>query len=214
MSELIEISTFTIKNNPPAPPPLVLSALKTLAVAPDIVAVYFGAHVESPTTYTSVARWSSKAARDAFVHNPSFEDWRTSFTKDIDTLLVLASKGSDGDSGGDPAVPLEAPCTEIFTSFGAEDDYLENRLKPFAKAIASADPPGLVGAGFADEFAPVRHVGVDEPKAKISVLLQGWNSKADHEAQKGDGKVIDKHIHLVRSGRKSVSLFHVHFEKL
>ncbi|KAL6873217.1 hypothetical protein J3F83DRAFT_732500 [Trichoderma novae-zelandiae] len=213
MSELIELSTFTLKNNPPSPPQTLLAALHTLASAPGLIALYFGPHIESPTTYASVARWSSQASRDAFVDSPAFAAWKASFSESeaLDTLAVLAS--SSPYTGRDAAVPLEAPCTEIFTSFGADDDYLENRLDPFVKAITSANLPGLVG-GFTAEFAPVRHVGVDEPEPKTVVLLLGWNSKADHEAQRGEGKVIDNNIHLIRSGRKSVSMAHVNFKKL
>ncbi|OTA02774.1 hypothetical protein A9Z42_0032190 [Trichoderma parareesei] len=220
MSELIEISTFTLKINSPVPPPTLISSLKLLSSAPGLIAIYFGPHIESPTTYTTVTRWSSQASRDAFfnVRSPT---WQSSFTASLETLSVFSSSpsssssssSSSDDSGQDAAIPLGAPCTEIFFSFGADEDYLENRLNPFVKAITSAKLPGLFG-GFTAEFVPVKCVGVEKPEPKTVVLMMGWNSKADHEAQKGQGTVIDNNIHLIRSGRKAVSMFHVNFKKL
>ncbi|TFA98495.1 hypothetical protein CCMA1212_009760 [Trichoderma ghanense] len=208
MSELIELSTFHLKDDPPVPPPLVVSSLKFLSAAAGLIALYWGPHIESDTTYTYVARWETRAHKDTFYRDNPF--WHDSFSADVDTLSVLCSEPVEQQ---DPAVPFEAPCTEIFSSFGAEDDYLESRLKPFVKAITDAKPPGLVG-GFPAEFHPTKHLGVRRPESKIFVLLMGWNTKADHDAQKEEGKVVSNNLHLIRSGRKSVHLYHVNFNKL
>ncbi|KAL7815388.1 hypothetical protein V8C44DRAFT_21664 [Trichoderma aethiopicum] len=207
MSEVIEISTFTLQPPLPSPPPTLLSSLKLLSSAPGLVALHWGPHAESPTTLTYVARWSSDESRQAFFHTRS-PSWHSSFSEHLSSLVVLESSASPQD-----AVPaLEAPCTEIFVSYGAEDDFLEKRLQPFVRAVTGANPPGLVGA-YAGEFVAVRQFGVPPPKPKIAVMLLGWNTREDHDAQKQEGKVIANNIHLIRSGRESASGFHVNFTK-
>ncbi|EHK17561.1 uncharacterized protein TRIVIDRAFT_43250 [Trichoderma virens Gv29-8] len=209
MSEIIELSTITLKDGFSSPPQSLLDDLKTLASTPGVIALYFGPHLETPYKYTWVARWSSQTAIDNFHTSPGFADWAASYVAPLATYAVSACTAYTGDA----AVPLEAPCTEFFSSFGADDDYLDARLNPFVKALDDAKLPGMVG-GITGEFVPLNYVGVEQPEPKVVLLLLGWNSMADHQAQRGEGKVIDNNIHLVRSGRKSVGMFHVNLQKL
>ncbi|KAL6818706.1 hypothetical protein GGI42DRAFT_11677 [Trichoderma sp. SZMC 28013] len=208
MSELLELSTITLKEGS-SPPQSLLNDLKTLASTPGVIAFYFGPQLENPTKYTWVARWTSQAALDDFHASPGFADWAASYVAPLATFTVLTCAAVHGDA----TIPLEAPCTEFLFSYGADDDYLDARLDPFVKSVSEAKLPGMSG-GITGELTPVNYVGIEQPESKIVVLLLGWDSLADHQAQRGEGKVIDKHIHYIRSGRKSVELFHVNLQKL
>lgn len=185
MPELLELSTITFKDGLTSPPPATVDALNTLAASPGLIAVYFGQHIEDPTKFTWVARWTGQAAIDAMHASPSFGPWAASYIAPLSSYAISTSV----DYTGDAAAALEAPCTEFFSSFGADDDYLEARLYPFTKALLDAKLPNQMG-GVAGEFVPVTHVGVDEPERKLAVLMLGWGAKEDHEAQRGEGKGI------------------------
>ncbi|KAL6694985.1 hypothetical protein J3F84DRAFT_375751 [Trichoderma pleuroticola] len=208
MSELLEFSTVTLKEGS-SPPQSLLNDLKTLASTPGVIAFYFGPQLENPAKYTWVARWTSQSALDDFYSSPGFADWAASYVAPLATLTVSTCAAVHGDA----TAPLEAPCTEFLFSYGSDNDYLDARLDPFLKSISDAELPGMSG-GISGELTPVNYVGVEQPEPKIVVLLLGWTSLADHQAQRGEGKVIDKHIHYIRSGRKSVELFHVNLQKL
>ncbi|RFU76209.1 dimeric alpha-beta barrel [Trichoderma arundinaceum] len=182
MPELIEVSNITFKDSFSSPPQSFLDDLKTLASTPGVIALYFGQQLENPSSYTWVARWTAQSAIDDFHASPGFASWAASYVAPLATYAITTSATYTGDAAG----PLESPCTEFFSSFGAEDDFLEKRLNPFVKLIADAKPPGL-RSGITGEFTPVMQVGVDEPEQKIAVLILGWNSQADHAAQKVPG---------------------------
>ncbi|KAL7935234.1 hypothetical protein V8C35DRAFT_298882 [Trichoderma chlorosporum] len=208
MSELIELSTITLKQGP-SPPQSLLDDLKTLASTPGVVAFYFGPQTEDASKFTWVARWSSQAALDDFHASPGFAAWAASYVAPLATYTISVCSAHSGDV----AASLDAPCTEIFSNFGADDDFLDARLSPFLKSMTDANLEGMVG-GAAGEFVPVNYTGVEKPEPKTVVLLVGWTSKEAHLAQRGEGKVIDNNIHVIRTGRKSVELFHVNLQKL
>lgn len=189
MSDILELSTITLKDSFPSPPQSLLDDLQILASTPGLIALYFGQHLETPTNYTWVAHWSSQSAIDSFHASPGFASWAASYAAPLATYAVSTSTAYTGDA----AVPLEAPCTEFFSNFGADDDFLEKRLTPFLNLIVDAKLPGLVG-GITGELVPVVHVGVDEPESKTVLLLLGWNAKADHTAQKGEGKCMLRYL--------------------
>ncbi|KAL7945884.1 hypothetical protein V8C42DRAFT_344635 [Trichoderma barbatum] len=209
MTEVIELATFTLKDTSSPPPQSLLDNLKTLSSTPGVIAFYFGPHLEDPTKYTWVARWTSQSAIDDFHATPSFPDWAASYIAPLATFSISTCDAYTGDA----VAALDSPCTEFFSSFGADDDFLDARLNPFLAKIVEAKLPGMAG-GITGEFVPVKYVGIEQPEPKIVLLLLGWNSRADHEAQRGEGKVIDNNIQLIRAGRKSVGMFHVNLQKL
>lgn len=187
MSELLEFSTITLKEGS-SPPQSLLNDLKTLASTPGVIAFYFGPQVENPDKYTWVARWTSQAAIDDFHSSPGFADWAASYVAPLATFTVLTCTAVHGDA----IIPLEAPCTEFLFSYGADDDYLDARLDPFLKYVSDAKLPGM-GGGITGELTPVNYVGVEQPEPKIAILLLGWTSLADHQAQRGEGKGMLHH---------------------
>jgi hypothetical protein len=182
MPELLELSSLTFKDSFSSPPQSWIDDLKVLASTPGVIALYFGQQIENPNKYTWLARWTSQSAIDDFHKTPGFGPWATSFTAPISSYALSTC----ADYEGDATIPLESPCTEFFTNFGVDNEFIPKRLDPFVKVVADAKLPGLIG-GVTGQFAPVAHVGVDEPEQKVAILLLGWESREAHVAEQGPG---------------------------
>ncbi|KJZ77867.1 hypothetical protein HIM_02504 [Hirsutella minnesotensis 3608] len=118
------------------------------------------------------------------------------------------------DLRGDPAAALAAPCTEVFSMFGTSAAFLDDRLAPFVAEIDRGRLLGYRGSAYGQLEALMHHGDVVSPEGRALVALIGWDSKDAHLAQRGDGKLIDKHIHYVREDRKSVDMYHVDLTQL
>jgi len=70
--------------------------------------------------------------------------------------------------------PLAAPCTEVFTAYGAESGFLDN-AKRFAEALGAEKPNGYFGSAVGE--------GVDG-EGTVMMLL-GWESVQAHGEAKG-----------------------------
>lgn len=90
---------------------------------------------------------------------------------------------------------LEAPCTEVFTAFGAEERFREN-VGRFVEAVERMPPEGYLGAWFGESVEEeeegegekgVREGGEKEEggQGRVVRMLLGWTSREAHLAAKG-----------------------------
>ena len=182
----VQVATLTfrpgLQPSPNVPPAAFYDVSAQIQAMPGAKAVYLGQQMERPDHWTWAVRWASPAALDAFVASPSFAPWLTSFRQLADSYIFTKAL-----LRGNLAAALDAPCTEVFTAYGASDSFLDARLMPFASAIANARLLGHHGSAYG-RFDLVAQHGVDAPHGITVSLLIGWDTKAAHMAQRGEGK--------------------------
>ncbi|QUC18335.1 uncharacterized protein UV8b_02576 [Ustilaginoidea virens] len=209
--ERIQIATLRFKPSLQRGSELPLSfrdVCRQLQAVPGVAASYLGEQLERPGTWTWIIRWAGAAAHDAFLASPSFTSWLASFRAVVDSYIVWKA-----NVRGSLSAALNAPCTEVFTAYGASDTWLEMRMKPFAAGVDAASPPAYHGS-FYGEYDVLMHDAPAPPAGNTVGILLGWDSKEAHLAQRGEGKAIDQNIHYVREERKSVDMYHVNLKRL
>lgn len=72
---------------------------------------------------------------------------------------------------------LRAPCTEVFTAFGAEEGFAENVAR-FVAAVGDERPEGFEGASWFGEDVDL--VEVDGDGEKVVRMVIGWASREAH----------------------------------
>lgn len=191
----------SLQPTPDSPPASLQTTCSALLSAPGLTSLHYGPLAELPPSWLLVARWESVPA-----HNDFFaSDASDAFTR------ALREVGEDisvetAEVEGDVAAVLSAPCLEFFTAYDVEDAFLKERLPAFAKGLLGESMEGFHGLCYGELEVDAR--------GDAAVMLLGWDSKEAHLAQRGDGKPIDRHIHLVREGRDSVRICHVDLKRL
>ena len=186
--ELVQIVTLRFKPSLQHRSEIPLSfrdVSRQLQEMPGVSATYLGEQMEHPGVWTWAIRWASPAALDAFLASPSLTSWMASIRAVAESYTFWR-----GVIRGNLGAALKAPCTEIFTAYGASDDWLDAHMKPFATNVDEAKLPGYWGSGYGD-FGVVDQHGSNTPTAQgghtISMIL-GWDSREAHLAERGDGK--------------------------
>ncbi|KAL2269962.1 hypothetical protein VTJ83DRAFT_2146 [Remersonia thermophila] len=162
----------------------------------------FGVKMEDPDTGILCTEWSSLAAARSFAASPT----ATSLAAK-ETLGFVAA----GDKQQDVLSVTSAPCTEIFTAFGAEEGFVAN-VGRFVAAVDANQPEGYKGASYAQSV----HLAA-EPSAQqdaVVRMLIGWTSREAHIEAKAKPGAIQDNIQELRVLRKSVDLFHAEFKEL
>ncbi|KAL2255540.1 hypothetical protein VTK26DRAFT_3161 [Humicola hyalothermophila] len=153
----------------------------------------FGLKMEDPDTGIFCTEWSSRESATSYLSSLGTS------VEAKETLLIAMTSPSRR--------ALEAPCTEIFTAFGAEEGFME-AVGRFVAAVEKTPPVGYLGAQFGES------TGGDGDGDKAVRMLLGWTSKEAHLEAKGAPGAIQDNIHELRALRKAVDLFHVQFKKL
>ncbi|KAM4059668.1 Dimeric alpha-beta barrel [Hirsutella rhossiliensis] len=207
----IQLGVLTVKPElrPDDRPPLD-DVCSRLQAVPGVSALYRGRHAERPDRWTLAVRWAEPAALDAFLHSPSYTGWLASLRAVADSYLFYRAPALRGDA----LAALAAPCTEVFSAYGAAQSFLDDRMTPFADNVDAGRLPGYRGSAYGRFDRLLHHGSLASPDGIVVVILIGWDSKDAHMAQRGEGKLIDQHIHYVREDRESVDLYHVSLTKL
>ncbi|KAJ4163293.1 hypothetical protein LMH87_005032 [Akanthomyces muscarius] len=213
--EVTQLSVVTFRPDlsppysPPAPPSAFLDVAAKLQAVPGARASYLGYQLEDSRRWVWVVRWATGAALDAFLASPSYARWLNSLRAVADTYA-----SSRAYLHGSIAASLNSPCTEIVTALDADPGFVEDRLKPFTR-LFDREPgvPGYHALSYG-QWLPVVHDGVAPPVGLSAGMLIGWDSKEAHFAQRGEGMLIDRYIHHIRGGRKTLGLYHVNFTRL
>ena len=226
--EVTQLSVVTFRPDlsppysPPAPPSAFLDVAAKLQAVPGARASYLGYQLEDSRRWVWVVRWATGAALDAFLASPSYARWLNSLRAVADTYA-----SSRAYLHGSIAASLNRPCTEIVTALDADPGFVEDRLKPFTR-LFDREPgvPGYHALSYG-QWLPVVHDGVAPPVGLSAGMLIGWDSKEAHFAQRGEGMrellfptltivslltglVIDRYIHHIRGGRKTLGLVSQH----
>ncbi|SPQ18871.1 431b65df-f055-47f0-b2f0-fa0f1d8c0597 [Thermothielavioides terrestris] len=171
----------------------------------------FGRKMEDPDTGILCTEWSTLEAALAY---------RSSQL--ASSLAAAAAAPGGGGGGGDKAgtlvlsapgpwaAVLRAPCTEVFTAFGVEDGFGANAAE-FMRSLDGNPPEGYKGAAFGESLADA---DVDVAGERTARMVLGWTSREAHLEAKAKPGAIQDNIHLVRTLRKAVDLFHVQFKEL
>ncbi|UNI21033.1 hypothetical protein JDV02_007063 [Purpureocillium takamizusanense] len=205
--EFVQIATLTFRpallrpDDPSSPPAAFYDVSAQVQAVPGAKAVYLGQQMERPDHWTWAVRWASDAALDAFLASPTFTGWLADFRALADSYVFTRALLR----GGDVAAALGAPCTEVFTAYGASPDWLDARMKPFAAAVSAAHLQGYHGSAYG-QFDLLAQAGVEAPAGITISFILGWDSKAAHLSHRGEGKLIDNNLHYVNSDRKSTDM--------
>ncbi|KAL1843025.1 hypothetical protein VTJ49DRAFT_3339 [Mycothermus thermophilus] len=151
---------------------------------------------------TPFAEWSSLEAARSF----SASQTATSLAAK-ETLGFVAAGGKQQDL----LSVTSAPCTEIFTAFGAEEGFVAN-VGRFVAAVDANQPEGYKGASYAQSIDLATESSTQQ-ETVLRVLI-GWTSREAHIEAKAKPGAIQDNIHELRALRKSVDLFHVEFKEL
>lgn len=167
--------------NPPSPPSAFLDVAAKLQAVPGARASYLGYQLEDSRKWIWVVRWATGAALDAFLASPSYSRWFNSLRAVADTYASCRSF-----LHGNIAASLNSPCTEVITAFDTEPEFLQERLKPFARCFEREFISGYHALSFG-KWLPVVYDGVSPPVGHSAGMLIGWDSKEAHLAQRGEG---------------------------
>lgn len=113
--------------------------------------------------------WSSSDAALRY-RSSQQQQQQQSLLGDVKETLVIALSPSPSQG---PV--FDAPCTEIFTAFGAEEGFAGN-VGRFVRAVDGAPPVGYRGAVFGES------VGDGERIVRLAI---GWESREAHLEAKG-----------------------------
>ncbi|KAK2004604.1 hypothetical protein LX36DRAFT_353560 [Colletotrichum falcatum] len=220
---ITEFVVLTLKNHGSSEPPAAWSdVIGTLKSTPGVNAVYTGTQSEDPSKTVLVVEWASPAAFSEFAASESYTPWFAS----LKAVSAHTSPGSPGvapplfykvpfTADSDPAAVLEAPCTEVFVAFGVDDSFV-GQTAEFVQGLTQggASLEGFRGHAYGAISTPLAVEGSeDEEKGPAVTLLLGWDSKQAHLDAKAKAGPISDNIHLLRSGRKSVSSYHVNLKR-
>ena len=185
--EFVQIATLTFRpalqaDGPDRPPASFYDVSAQVQAVPGARAVYLGQQMERPDHWTWAVRWASDAALDAFLASPTFTGWLADFRALTDSYVFTRAL-----LRGDAAAALGAPCTEVFTAYGATSDWLDARMKPFANNVSAGRLEGLHGSAYG-QFDLLTQGGVEAPAGITVSFILGWDSKAVHLSHRGEGK--------------------------
>ncbi|KAL2122694.1 hypothetical protein VTJ04DRAFT_3149 [Mycothermus thermophilus] len=181
------------------PPSAVVDALKQQA---GFQRAFFGVKMEDPDTGILATEWSNlEAAR-------SYSASQTAATLAAKEILGFVAAGEESK---DVLAVVSAPCTEIFTAFGAEEGFVAN-VGRFVAAVDANQPEGYKGGSFAESVDLSLESTTQQDK--VVRMLIGWTSREAHIEAKAKPGAIQDNIELLRVLRKSVDLFHVEFKQL
>ncbi|RCI15610.1 hypothetical protein L249_3432 [Ophiocordyceps polyrhachis-furcata BCC 54312] len=213
MASIIELITVTFKPDlqpSPGHPPssFVSSVCDQIGRVPGVVALHHGGVQERPSDWMLAVRWRSPAHLDGFLASAERTAWLARLhavsKRDVIRRLSLA---------GRPVDALSAPCTEVFFALGTDGDFVHGRLKPFVEALEAEAMHGFHASAWGPLELVACHGDEQQPPSSdasaAAAMLIGWDSKEAHLAHRGDGKAIDRHIQIVRDGRKAVEVCHV-----
>ncbi|KAF4996460.1 hypothetical protein FDECE_12433 [Fusarium decemcellulare] len=190
---------------PDSPPASFSSVTNHLKAVSGVDAVYFGHPLEKPGYWVLGIRWASRSAYDAFISSSAATEWQAS----LRALLVEHPIVSPtAEYTGDALAALHAPITEFCTCWGAEDNFTNDNMKPFAEACDSAGLAGFHGLAYA-EFVQTEHENPSVIPGLASRLLLGWDSKEAHLQHKNSGSVIDDNVYYLLARNKSLEMYHV-----
>ncbi|OHF01374.1 hypothetical protein CORC01_03407 [Colletotrichum orchidophilum] len=215
-----EFIIFTFKNHsssPTQPPAAWSDVVSTLKSVPGVNALYTGAQLEDPSKTVLVIEWASPEAFSAFASSESYMPWFASLKAVVSASPVFYKVPFTADPGSDPASVLRAPCTEVFVAYGVEPSFA-GKTAEFARGLTEgrAEVAGFHGHAYGNISTPL---AVDAPdgdgeKGPAVTLVLGWDSKQAHLDAKAKAGPISDNIHLLRSGRKDISMYHVNFKKI
>ncbi|KAK1452175.1 hypothetical protein CMEL01_06749 [Colletotrichum melonis] len=219
-----EFITFTFKNHntsPPSQPPAAWSDVtSTLKSVPGVNALYTGTQLEDPSKTVLVIEWASPDAFSAFASSEAYMPWFASLKAVVAASSPVFYKVPLLSANQDPpSVVLRAPCTEVFVAYGVEPDFA-GQTAEFAKALVEgrASVAGYHGHAYGEISTPLAvnaaSGGGDGEKGPAVTLLLGWDSKQAHLDAKAQAGPISDNIHLLRSGRKDISMYHVNLKQI
>lgn len=170
------------QHNPSSPPSAFYDVCAQLQAVPGVAAVYLGAQLEDPQSWVWAVRWATGAALDAFVASPTYTRWAAGLRAVTDSVA-----SSCAFLHGSASAALASPCTEVFTAFAADPDFLDHRMRPFSKCFDPETMPGFRAAAFG-QWRPVVYENAPLPVGNTVAMILGWDSKEAHLAQRGEGK--------------------------
>ena len=170
-----------------SPPSTFYDVCAQLQAVPGVAAMYLGPQLEDPDSWVWAVRWATGAALDAFVASPTYTRWTAGLRAVTDS--IASSRTSLNGCSAAAAAALSSPCTEVFTAFATDPNFLETRMRPFAKCFEREDVPGFRGAAFG-QWVPVTFENAPLPVGETVGMILGWDSKEAHLAQRGEGKGI------------------------
>ncbi|KAL1884238.1 hypothetical protein VTK73DRAFT_3222 [Phialemonium thermophilum] len=160
--------------------------------------VFFGRQLEDPRVGVLAVVWSSVEAAASL----TLQSYGTTGRK----VLPLAPR-----SGA--VASLQAGATEVFTGYGVEPGF-EANVRDFAKKLDAESPPGYHGGAVGAAVAlGRREEGYSADDGEEVKLVIGWDSKEAHLRAKDEPGAIKDNIHLLRTLRKKVDMWHVNFEE-
>jgi len=184
-------------------------ALSTIGAQKGYQRLYWGRQIEDPDVLLLVIDWDSVDSHTEFIANPAYGPFKETLGK-IMTGVHLHHFQSK------PHPPLlgKAPCTEVATFYGCEDDFGVNVAK-FAQAIDEGRPEGYVGIAYGNVIEKTKkHADVandDIEKSDGFVLLIGWESKELHLKFR-EAELFKKIVYLLREKNGGAEVFHVPFK--
>lgn len=157
--------------------------------------MYLGPQLEDPDSWVWAIRWATGAALDAFVASPTYTRWTAGLRAVTDSIassraslsLLNINGCCSASASASAAAALGSPCTEVFTAFATDPNFLDTRMRPFAKCFEREHVPGFRGAAFG-QWVPVTFENAPLPVGETVGMILGWDSKEAHLAQRGEGK--------------------------
>ncbi|KAF4808026.1 hypothetical protein CGCSCA5_v012822 [Colletotrichum siamense] len=208
VTEFILLSFKHPSSSPSAAWADVTSFLKSV---PGVTSLFTGPQLEDPSRHLLVINWASPEAFSAFASSESYTPWFAS-------LKAIAATDPAPVFFKAPLVPdeqekaLRAPCTEVFVAYGVEPDFI-GKTAAFAGGLSAAPIAGFHGHAYGEVSTPLAF-GAEDEKGPAVTLLLGWDSKEAHLEAKGKAGPISDNIHLLRSGRKDIAMFHVNLKQI
>ncbi|KAL2132626.1 hypothetical protein VTI74DRAFT_3565 [Chaetomium olivicolor] len=159
---------------------------------------FFGLKMEDPETAILATEWSSREEALGYHRSSSSPDAK-------ETLAFVPAAAREAWDAA-----FQAPCTEVFTGFGAEEGFVAN-VGQFVRGVEGNRPEGFWGAAWGGSVALDEKGEYDGDVVRMVI---GWTSKEAHLEAKGKPGAIQDNIELLRAKRKGVDLFHVEFGEL
>ncbi|KAL2879982.1 hypothetical protein SGCOL_004701 [Colletotrichum sp. CLE4] len=212
---ILTFKNHTTTSQPPAAWSDVTSTLKSV---PGVNALHTGPQLEDPSKTVLVIEWASPDAFSAFASSEAYMPWFASLKAVVSASPVFYKVPlSAADPSSDAASVLRAPCTEVFVAYGVEPEFARKTAE-FAQGLTEgrADVVGFHGHAYGEISTPlaVDASGGDGEKGPAVTLLLGWYSKQAHLDAKAKAGPISDNIHLLRSGRKDISMYHVELKQI
>ncbi|TDZ25856.1 hypothetical protein Cob_v000965 [Colletotrichum orbiculare MAFF 240422] len=212
MSAVTEFITLTLRN-PSSSPSAITDVLSALKPVPGVISLHTGRQLENPSVQVVVITWASPEAFTSFAASSSYTPWFAS-------LKALAAPSPAPvfykvPFTPDPAAVLAAPCTEVFIAYGAEPGFV-GQTEDFARGLGGAPGPvpGFHGHAYGEVSTPLGFGADGDQQGPAVTLLLGWDSKEAHMEAKGKPGPISDNIHLLRTGRKDIAMYHVNLEQV